>query len=113
MDIQAKNVAKTKEHLLMTVSNAYKFFFGVDFSFLTDAENIICKRVVCGNSLEFMHYIVPPTQRDADWFNDHKNLIKHKLIHDENSADWQQQLKILLNCGFICDDNLTGQTTLF
>lgn len=63
MDIQEKSCRKAREHLLLTVQDAYKWFFGEDFPMMMEAAIIINNRVQCGNSLEFILDQVPPENR--------------------------------------------------
>ena len=60
MDIQHDNVIKTREHLIATICDAYKFFTGNDFTRIDDAFYIVFDNIVCGDSLEFMRKQTQP-----------------------------------------------------
>lgn len=83
MDIQEKSCAKAKEHLFLTVQDAYEWFFGEKFPLLAEATSIINEIVQCGNVLEFLAENVPPENRDADYYNNIKYELKRGLISGE------------------------------
>lgn len=53
IDIQPTSVAKTREHLLQTIQDAYKFFTGEEFTRLDEARAIVEENFICGDFLKF------------------------------------------------------------
>lgn len=54
VDIQATSVEKAREHLLLTLQDAYKFFVGKEFTRLDEARAIIAENFYQGDSLKLM-----------------------------------------------------------
>lgn len=52
IDIQAASVAKAREHLLLTISDAYKFFTGKEFTCTDEARAIVEERIIIGDFLK-------------------------------------------------------------
>ena len=55
IDIQATSVETTKNHLIQTACDAYKFFTGNEFTRTDDARKILDENFICGDSLKIMH----------------------------------------------------------
>ena len=60
IDIQPSSVDKTREHLILTLCDAYKFFTGGNFSRLDEARAIVEKNIFYGDSLEIMKQWAEP-----------------------------------------------------
>ncbi len=60
IDIQAASVAKAREHLLLTISDAYKFFTGKEFTRTDEARAIVEERIIVGDSLKIMRQWANP-----------------------------------------------------
>ena len=83
MDIQEKSCRKARKHFLLTVQDAYKYFFNEDFPAMMEAAVIINNRVQCGNSIEYMLEQVPPENRDKDYYKNIKDYAKKGRIGKE------------------------------
>ena len=55
IDIQPDSVEKTKNHLIQTACDAYKFFTGDEFTRTDEARKILDKNFICGDSLKIMN----------------------------------------------------------
>ncbi|MBQ4495146.1 MAG: hypothetical protein II968_05200 [Selenomonadaceae bacterium] len=60
IDIQASSVAKAREHLLLTIRDAYKFFTGKEFTRTDEARAIVDERIIIGDSLKIMRQWANP-----------------------------------------------------
>ena len=60
IDIQPTSVAKAREHLLLTIRDAYKFFTGKEFTRTDEARAIVDKRIIGGDSLKIMRQWANP-----------------------------------------------------
>lgn len=65
IDIQPSSVAKTKNHLIQTACDAYKFFTGRDFTATDKLQKIVDENIICGDSLKIMR----------DWSNPQMSLF--------------------------------------
>lgn len=83
MDIQEKSCAKAKEHLILTVIDSYKWFFGEEYPLIAEATSIIEEIVQCGNVLEFLFENTPPENRDAEYYASVKDMAKRGRISSE------------------------------
>lgn len=54
IDIQPASVEITRRHMIQTLTDAYKFFTGDDFTRLDEATEIVNENFICGDSLKFM-----------------------------------------------------------
>ena len=55
IDIQATSVETTKNHLIQTACDAFKFFTGNEFTRTDDARKILDENFICGDSLKITH----------------------------------------------------------
>ncbi|MBR2519733.1 MAG: hypothetical protein IKE46_08115 [Selenomonadaceae bacterium] len=55
VDIQPASVETTKNHLIQTACDAYKFFTGNEFTRTDEARQILDENFICGDSLKIMH----------------------------------------------------------
>lgn len=60
IDIQPTSVAKAREHLLLTIRDAYKFFTGKEFTRTDEARAIVGERIIIGDSLKIMRQWANP-----------------------------------------------------
>ncbi len=54
IDIQAWSVERAREHLLLTLQDAYRFFTGKEFTRLDEAKEIVEENMIVGDSLKLM-----------------------------------------------------------
>ena len=54
IDIQPDSIEKTKNHLIQTACDAYKFFTGDEFTRTDEARKILDENFICGDSLKIM-----------------------------------------------------------
>ena len=54
VDIQPDSVTATKNHLIQTACDAYKFFTGNEFTRTNEARKILDENFICGDSLKIM-----------------------------------------------------------
>lgn len=52
VDLQPSSVIKTKEHLLLTLKDAYRFFTGEEFTATDEARAIVDERIIEGDFLK-------------------------------------------------------------
>lgn len=62
IDIQPDSVAITKNHLIQTACDAYKFFTGNDFTRTDEARAILDENFICGDSIKIMREWANPQQ---------------------------------------------------
>lgn len=60
IDIQPTSVTKARDHLLLTISDAYKFFTGKEFTRTDEARAIVGERIIIGDSLKIMRQWANP-----------------------------------------------------
>ena len=60
IDIQPTSVTKAREHLLLTIRDAYKFFTGKEFTRTDEARAILGERIIIGDSLKIMRQWANP-----------------------------------------------------
>lgn len=60
IDIQPTSVTKAREHLLLTIRDAYKFFTGKEFTRTDEARAIVDERIIIGDSLKIMRQWANP-----------------------------------------------------
>lgn len=60
VDIQPASVAKAREHLLLTIRDAYQFFTDEEFTRMDEARAIVDERIIEGDSLKIMRQWANP-----------------------------------------------------
>lgn len=62
IDIQATSVETTKNHLIQTACDAFKFFTGNEFTRTDEARKILDENFICGDSIKIMREWANPQQ---------------------------------------------------
>lgn len=60
VELQPKSVAKAREHLLLTLKDAYKFFTNKEFTHMDAARAVVDERIIEGDSLKIMQQWANP-----------------------------------------------------